>query len=1666
MSKSLSYKITYLILLIGLAASSAFCQTSSGPSGDFIRPFPTPTPPKPTPTPTPIPTPTPTPTPISGTPIGASINQRGLGSRTAMATRAGGAANIIGSRSYTYSVPLFSLPARHGLNVDLALFYNSLIWENVLALGVTFNSETASPSTGFRLDYGYIDWNTSENVSTGVLVDATGAKHPLVAATQFGSQFNTTDSTYISVLHHFGTGGTDLDSDLVTYKDGKQAFYQEAPGSLVTCCSGGIVSGSHMITRPVKLEDSTGNFITINYEDTASTNLSSVVDTVGRTISFVYSNGLLTCVTDATTCNAAGSRTFTFAWNTNYILNYQFSSYVVEWPALLPPFQGSSIPYTVLIGITRPDGTQVQFNYGDWMIVNDIRELSNNGSLRYEANYNFPLASAGPLTDPPTYTQETVTTFDKDGTAKQAIWLYQSTLTNPQPSERLVSCFAVTDPMGTSHITTISASGNVFDGLPIKEITGTGSSTPCTNAPTTILRTGTTQWTTDVDASGALTGANPRPQTITTILTDGTTQAQTQLAYDTHGNRTDVKQFDFGSGKQGPLLKETVIAFASNLGSIFDHPSDIQIKDAAGNILRHETFGYDNYAATPLQTVPSTPPGFDTSAAFLPGSTTPRGNLTNSTIYSNAAAGSGTINTSLTYDMLGNLLTIQEGCCTQATATYSSATQYAYPDSIADGPPGSQLTTKFTYNLGSGRTATITDPNGQQSQLAFDINTRPASTTTPDGITTTYTYDDASENPSVVLSNTANSLVSKVITDSVGRALIRQVLNAGTAVSTVSYINDALGRATQISNPYAPGGAIVYKTLVFDSLGRRTATIPPAISGATQNSYQNIYTVGTFTDAAGLSHLGFAIQSVDPAGHSRMEYRNALGYLLRVDEVAGPFSTYYSYDAVGNILQVIQGQQTRTYTYDSIGRRISECLPEMSNKCTVFTYTDFNAVKTRVDPRGVSTTYGFDSLTRVNDIQYSDGTPEVKFTYGASGAANNAAGRLLSSVDGTGSKTYQYDVMGRPTLMSQSVGANTYVKTFTYSHGQLASIAYPSSGPTGVGTQVNYTYDGIGRLSSIVVGGVTVYTVGAYNAAGQIVTTSFGNGMSGTYGYNNQLQLASIQYGNVAGQLMNIAYSYGGAADNGQIQSITDNVDPTHSTSYVYDGLGRLQQAQTLDQTSASSWKLQFTYDRYGNRLSETPVGGHALMPNSQLAIDALTNHVVSAGVGYDLAGNMTSDSSFNYAFDAANRISTVSSPGALTPSATYSYDSSGNRTVKNGTVYIYLGGRVIAEYPNGTGAASPSVEYIYAGGRRVASLSGGVLTYHYWDHLSVRASADATGKQVRTYGSFPFGETWYELGTSNKWKFTTYENDAESGLNFANARFHSPRLGRFMSLDPIGGHLSNPQSFNRYAYVRNDPINATDSTGMVCDMGCDDGDDGGGGGGGATGAPCGPFECSGDSQPDPTPDPDPNDLPDAPEPKPDVLQNNNASADLDFVFNGANQTLQPSNDLTDLSALNLPTTTGSVTLSGATGGIGGGDDVLVDMDLWHNSAQCQGCGTMWRQADTTGKALFIGTGIAIAGPAIIGELATMGTMQVAVMEGEPFHVAFGADGTMVHAAGETLGDMTIEQLPTRFFTMNNIPIYNIPVLNPGVVVPAIGSAAASCVTSACMGFLRGWVPF
>jgi RHS repeat-associated protein len=184
-----------------------------------------------------------------------------------------------------------------------------------------------------------------------------------------------------------------------------------------------------------------------------------------------------------------------------------------------------------------------------------------------------------------------------------------------------------------------------------------------------------------------------------------------------------------------------------------------------------------------------------------------------------------------------------------------------------------------------------------------------------------------------------------------------------------------------------------------------------------------------------------------------------------------------------------------------------------------------------------------------------------------------------------------------------------------------------------------------------------------------------------------------------------------------------------------------------------------------------------------------------------------------------------VSDPPA---GAAYTYDGNGLRLKKaisagTTTVYIFSGSRDIAEYDNGAVPSSPTRENIYAGGQLLATITGGstpTTTYYHPDHLSVRLSTDGTsgsptyGQVIGQQGHFPFGEAWYSSSTTTKWMFTTYERDAESGLDYALARYYDSSAARFCSADPLGGQPEDAQSWNRYAYVRNDPANLIDPSG------------------------------------------------------------------------------------------------------------------------------------------------------------------------------------------------------------------------------------------------------------
>jgi RHS repeat-associated protein len=119
-------------------------------------------------------------------------------------------------------------------------------------------------------------------------------------------------------------------------------------------------------------------------------------------------------------------------------------------------------------------------------------------------------------------------------------------------------------------------------------------------------------------------------------------------------------------------------------------------------------------------------------------------------------------------------------------------------------------------------------------------------------------------------------------------------------------------------------------------------------------------------------------------------------------------------------------------------------------------------------------------------------------------------------------------------------------------------------------------------------------------------------------------------------------------------------------------------------------------------------------------------------------------------------------------------------------------------------------------------------------DHLGtprmvLDKSGTLTGVKRRDF--LPFGEELPSgfrngipgyVAESTRQKFTGYEFDTESGLNFAQARYQSPSQGRFTSVDPLGASadVSDPQTFNRYSYVLNDPTNMTDPSGMIPNSG------------------------------------------------------------------------------------------------------------------------------------------------------------------------------------------------------------------------------------------------------
>src|SRR5205823_4000122 len=94
-----------------------------------------------------------------------------------------------------------------------------------------------------------------------------------------------------------------------------------------------------------------------------------------------------------------------------------------------------------------------------------------------------------------------------------------------------------------------------------------------------------------------------------------------------------------------------------------------------------------------------------------------------------------------------------------------------------------------------------------------------------------------------------------------------------------------------------------------------------------------------------------------------------------------------------------------------------------------------------------------------------------------------------------------------------------------------------------------------------------------------------------------------------------------------------------------------------------------------------------------------------------------------------------------------------------------------------------------------------------------VRFVVDERGDIVNRANYNAFGQP--DGNTATGYGFAGEEWDAEAGLLFLRNRYLDPQIGRFLSRDSFPGSLDDPQSFNRYAYAANDPVNLVDPSGL-----------------------------------------------------------------------------------------------------------------------------------------------------------------------------------------------------------------------------------------------------------
>jgi RHS repeat-associated protein len=726
--------------------------------------------------------------------------------------------------------------------------------------------------------------------------------------------------------------------------------------------------------------------------------------------------------------------------------------------------------------------------------------------------------------------------------------------------------------------------------------------------------------------------------------------------------------------------------------------------------------------------------------------------------------------TTFTYDNANNILTINDA----RGITYLT-NQYDGNGRVIKQTQADNSVFQFAYTVDANNHVTqtnVTDPNGNVEQVAFNLDSYVISDTfalgKPEQQTITYSRQTMS-----------NLIVST--TDALGR----QTLYSYDSMGNVSSITQLAGTANAVSTRFAYEPNFNELTAVADPLGHTT---------------QFIYD----------SH-GSLISSIDPLGNATLMKYNGAGQVVSISDPLGD-TTQFSYD-LGDLVQIIDPLARVTNRFvDSAGRLVATTDP--FGQVTQLIYNPLNQTTIVTDPKGKQTVSAYDPNGNLLSVTDANNHSTI-FTYNSMDRVATRKDALLNQ------ESYGYDGNGNITTFTDRRGK---VTTYTYDglnrqtfagFGTLAGPTYESS--------ITYTIDAGNRLTKAVdsIGG----TITRGNDGFDRLTSEVSPQGTASYTYDNAGRRATLT---MSGQTV-VNYTFDDANRPTQIVQGTGTVQIGYDvasrrtsltlpngivTNYSYDNGSQLVSLNYV-KGSSTLGSLTYGFDLKGRRsiVSGTYAGTNLPLAITSTAYNA-NNQLTTWGTAnlfYDLNGNMTSDGTHSYAWDARNHLKQIDNG----TTASFVYDPLGRRKSKTisgtTTTLLYDQANVVQEV---------------IGANTANSLTGGVdEVFQRADSAGVRAFlGDALGSTVAltdnagivqtSYTFEPFGNTAASgTANSNTFAFTGRELDASNlNLYFYRARYYNPLLQRFISEDPLG---FGANSVNFYELAYDSPTNYRDPSGM-----------------------------------------------------------------------------------------------------------------------------------------------------------------------------------------------------------------------------------------------------------